>query len=830
MENKKPLISFSYLLAALGGIPAIIGFVRRSTSEDPILFGLSAPRLVVFVGMILLLLAFLAFTVLSFKGKGILLPLSKKHFKLTLALILLLSTITYIFAFLPNYRLGNYAAHVDNLRPVFFWAFGVSLLFSLILLLGHFGSHPDLWLVYWKSRRGALLTGLTAAGLMVLVGIAGITFKIIEHRHEDFWYSTGVPLLAWQVTLAILLGTLIPRFIKKDKIVFIMLWVLAGLLWALWPYRGSFSMSQLLPPNFESYPIYDSIYYDQGSQFALIGEGINGGMFTDRPLYMFFLFLLHLAVGQDFTALENLQAALFAIFPAIIYLLGVRLHSRQAGMTAGVFIVFRGINSLAASPWIDNSHLKNILIDFPTAIALATFTLLIVRALKSKTWTDLLGAAGTLGLATMLRLHVLIFLPLLAGAAIYLLLIRQPWKRWLSAGALLSLGLSTILLPWLLWNNTSITEFLGSRLKSMFEQRYTPSESHLLLMKERARSTQPTRPEFAYQRVSVADIPFQGVHFLHNLMVTPFSLPTTFELHDIRTTVKENPYWYPKWDGHVETSHALMLALSLLIAALGIGTATQKGRFAGLTPALVLLGYYAANSFARTSGGRYLVPVDWVLYLYLAVGWVEIFRAGSAYFGKQAQSPVQMRSTPRSIWSKGTGVVLGVLLAIGLMIPLIPELVRPVYPQKLRKHEVIKLVNTTDLWKLTSLSQEEIREFRTIPESVAIRGRALYPIYFKQDDGLPLEPKFTQRIEPYPRLVFNVIGPKTNLSVILPSTTTPELPHTADVIVIGCKEQFEIQALAIILPAQKTAYMRSPEAPLTCPLRIPVCDDNKVCK
>jgi hypothetical protein len=163
------------------------------------------------------------------------------------------------------------------------------------------------------------------------------------------------------------------------------------------------------------------------------------------------------------------------------------------------------------------------------------------------------------------------------------------------------------------------------------------------------------------------------------------------------------------------------------------------------------------------------------------------------------------------------------------MVPVIPSLVNPVYPQRLKKRQVINLVNKTDLWSVIPLTKDQVEEFIGIPKSVALQGKALYPIYFKQESGLPLIPRFSQSVRKYPRLVFKVIGSRLNTFVILPSETIPELPHATEVIVIGCKEQYEIQALAVILPDQEVGYLRSPESPLACPLRIPVCDNNKNC-
>jgi len=62
----------------------------------------------------------------------------------------------------------------------------------------------------------------------------------------------------------------------------------------------------------------------------------------------------------------SIQAAIFAVFPALLYLIGKRLHSRTAGLALAVLIIFRGLTGLDASAWIDTATFKHMLTDFPT--------------------------------------------------------------------------------------------------------------------------------------------------------------------------------------------------------------------------------------------------------------------------------------------------------------------------------------------------------------------------------------------------------------------------------------------------------------------------------
>jgi hypothetical protein len=67
--------------------------------------------------------------------------------------------------------------------------------------------------------------------------------------------------------------------------------------------------------------------------------------------------------------------------------------------------------------------------------------------------------------------------------------------------------------------------------------------------------------------------------------------------------------------------------------------------------------------------------------------------------------------------------------------------------------------------------------------------------------------------------------------VLLPGDVPALLPNASDAIVLGCwnRQDNLISALAVALPVQQTGMMRSPAAPLNCPLPEPVCDNNGNC-
>jgi hypothetical protein len=56
-------------------------------------------------------------------------------------------------------------------------------------------------------------------------------------------------------------------------------------------------------------------------------------------------------------------------------------------------------------------------------------------------------------------------------------------------------------------------------------------------------------------------------------------------------------------------------------------------------------------------------------------------------------------------------------------------------------------------------------------------------------------------------------------------------PNASDVIVLGCRQGQNFDALAVVVINEKTmVYVRQPASPLQCPLQTPVCNENHVCR
>lgn len=761
-----------------------------------------------------------------------------------LALSALLTLGSWWLAATPLENFGAWYYYWLAAQPLVFWLSGATTLGLVLLLAARFGWQAEQIQGWWREQRSLLLFSGAALGGLVLLALAtrwrvvGMTPEI-----EDFWNGAGVPVLAWQVVLALLIGFGLPALFKRWKnpskpgfwtelVIFGLVWLVAAGLWAREPVRPDFLISAPVAPNFEMYPDYDARNYDLMSQYALLGQNLNNGSFFDRMLYPALLVYLHAWFGQDYQTLMAWQAALYALFPACLYLLGKRLHSRGAGLSLAVLIALRGVNQIQVGNLIDTAHPKYMLTEFPTTVLLGLATFLLVRWAQNpeKDWHLAGLAGGIIGLSTLLRPHPLALLPLVIGLGLWIY--RRRTRLWVGMSVLVTLAALASLLPWLQFsgNNRSVIELYGVRIRDVIRQRYpqfleptgqaplAPAGAHLAQL-----APQPVAEK------SVAA--FVLDNYLNNLVTAFQALPTTTALLEPRVIVKKTEnFWKPYWDGHLTPTGWFFTLLNLLLVALGLGNAWKRAKLAGLIPLLVLLTYFGVNALGRTSGGRYLVPVDWVVVVYYVLGLAALIEWAATGLGlatqpQAAEAPVVKRNFPG--WAKSLGVVT-LCATLGTSLPVAQKLYPPVYRPKpsdaALTQQLVSLAGSQ-----LNLTEAQVASFLKDPQAFIALGRSLYPRQMAKDEGLDVSVYNFYHPLPYPRMLFTSLGAKGENVISLPSLTAAAIPNTAETLVIGCRVDGFIQAWAVALTQEKTVFQRAVPAPLACPLPEPVCDNNKNC-
>ena len=860
-------ISLWLLVAALEGLLAAY-FIAREPSEleSALAFGLSSQRLIIISCVIFLALFFIIVAITHFYGlvswnEAINKRPKLLRYVLTGAIIFELVILNLLFL-IPEYKFPTLSGYLFRLRPALIW---LALIFAqTFIFLAYFGALSYKDLKEWRGYKSIIITLVIVGviwGFVAMTGI-GITPEIF------YWNMAGVPILAWQVWVAIaatLVGWfLYNRFLHEKSLsrfsslmISVGIWVIAAIIWIRSPLAPAFNAPGPYLPSKEFYPFVDAALFDLGAQSAIYGKGFFFGTFFDRGLLMGFLALIHKIFGQNYLVSVGVQSAVYAVFPALLYLLGEKLHSKLAGLLVASLAILKVSNSITGGKWISTSHPKLMLTEFPTAVVLVLTSLFLVLWLKnynSKAYY-LSGVGAAIGIGILLRTHVFFIVPVIFISG--LVAWKLHWKRALRDFLVVVVAFFITVSPWM-WRNQWVAGeplFFMRRFDSVIEERYQP-QSHIDQNRAvssstiRALRTGTIKSQTENNNI-LEQYQFIPRHFVHNLITSMLILPPSPVLDDLRHVVEKYPYWdriTNPWQGQISGSMAIFIIVNLIILSMGIGTAWKRIGFVAFVPLLVFLFYNLANAFARTSGGRYIVPVDWVVYFYYAIGLVEIIRLFISVIGFQTDDFFRGtsvskydRADDKINWGK-TGLVI---LPFFLMVAALPaiELTSPGENPPATTDTLMQQLDEISFFDASGLSRLELEEFLSNQDALLISGRGFYPRYYSYGQGEPILPgqitAYTAR--DYPRLVFTLLLPDSDKPVVFPFDE-PKLnfPDAAEVIVGGCQVgqstiltsylNYIDAAFVVILDEPEAIYVRVPDAQLVCPLREPVCDNNHNCK
>lgn len=323
-------------------------------------------------------------------------------------------------------------------------------------------------------------------------------------------------------------------------------------------------------------------------------------------------------------------------------------------------------------------------------------------------------------------------------------------------------------------------------------------------------------------------------HYFHNWITTALMLPTTLVNDNLQTLIlAQGTVWQSDWRGSLNPSSILLFIIDLVIVALGIGFSVSRCGMAGAVPLIVYIAYTLGVALARTSGGRYIVPVDWVFPLYFAIGLVQLTLWLLTLFGyleNGTESGNIIRNNHRfqPYWVWKCLLVIAGFLLLGAA-PLASEHIIPKrYPDRSKLEAYQLLVERGDIYKM-GFDTQEVEKFLQDKNSVFRIGRALYPRFFHPNTGEPA--KGAYRYMDFQRLVVTVISPDGVFNGVLPIGAFPNIiPHAADIAIIGCDNSDASLLALVVFGDEDIVYSRTPKAALTCPIPDPICDGNGNCR
>ncbi len=311
----------------------------------------------------------------------------------------------------------------------------------------------------------------------------------------------------------------------------------------------------------------------------------------------------------------------------------------------------------------------------------------------------------------------------------------------------------------------------------------------------------------------------------HNLVTIGMALPVSPYHSGLDQTIRL-PYWDQEWDGGIVAGGWIPLCASLLFLTTGFSKAWKQNSLISVVPGLILLAYLGANTASMVSGGRYIVPLDWVLPLYYGIG---VWAVTSSIMIKQdvEEQFEALRISNSSGLKTGSQWVrfFGIVLIIGLAcLPAVLGLLNPAEQGALTKLEVLDAMKKSGVELPNDINWHEMEKFARNDESIIMRVKAMYPRWMKTGEGDTGGAGSAFSSLPFDHLSFVAIDGDNNIqNVVLPvNQQISYLPDASEVYVIGCAGGTYIDSVILgIIGKETITYSRSGSTTLTCPLPLP---------
>ena len=589
-----------------------------------------------------------------------------------LILSLILTTVMVWFTvFSPAYIMKGYYAFSIRLLPFIIWLLSINV---SALGLCVFLKNNDLKRTFFSNRKYWRLLAITTMIVIFLFLLIAWIYPKLTITLKFGRYS--VPILITQILIAwvfVSMGLLVPgSFWKKfpdffidhvDLIIFILIWTITAFLWVNQPigFRDDMSSTTIgqhikpLPPNFEIYPRLDSSGYFYMSESIVTGAGMTL-VSLDKSLFLAFEGLNNWLTGGSYEKMLDLQTILLASFPAFIYLLGYRIHSRSAGLLAAALAVMQEINGIRLMENFPVVSSKVLLTEpfmqlWTAIIALSGF-LVFKQSVNRQFWHFLIFG-GFLGLSALVRLNILIAIPFI----LFVVFIHYFRDRKVMIWSMCAFLIGTLLAitPWMIHSSYTFGDplaFVRGKIQGVIKHRYEKitdevdtkssfkdnksvgilpinyafNNNHLEISANLettfAGSVTIGYPTAGLDNISnIPQILVSVVRHTLNNIITSFSiLPTSIRPQDLFHGARSQRFWCDYDATLYEGINPILIVINLLVISIGISGAIKNHKIIGLVPIAIFLGYHFSNGIAVSSGNRYTQPVSWIVLFYFALG------------------------------------------------------------------------------------------------------------------------------------------------------------------------------------------------------------------
>ncbi len=814
-KNTQKVTSILLAISLIEGLVTFTALLAIPTDpKNAIFLGYSTLRLIMMAGVVILLAVLVWLVIARNKAAGLIRTwVNRKHSPgLTNVAGWIFFILLWLVTWFPATRLGEFADNFTRLQPVLIW-FGLILVqtyVALKYLCGEVNLEPLTQLFQHHKRGAAWVIGITC-GAMALFFLLPVVFT--GSTNHKLYFPPSAPLSALQVFGSwVLISGVVGICPKKWGktfaktfwviIIFVLLWAAAALSWSQTNLACTDDRPGPYAPNGGCYPTVNDAVYSIGSQYISLGQGIYHHWMTDKPLYMAFLALGQELFGEVIDDYLKFQIFIFALAPALLFLLGTKLANKTSGFWLGILFCIIEINSINFYRQVGGVNVKLENPEVLTAFLLILFTLALYAWLSQPArvvWA--MAAGGILGLATLTRFNAAFLIPpvVIAGLVV-------SWKKKKTLLANLAMfGLSFCLVfgPWfLLAQDEQGRNMYWTKIQNVLETRYgsTPStvepsssgksgeNAPLVVPTPQPTAAMPSQDShltYIEEKTASSGVSDILLHFLNNGYSSLSILPLNLTLLDGNAQV-DQPLWsfstnVPIWNIGLTGENLIVLTLNLVLVLIGLAVVISKAGWAGIAPLLTQVGYHLGNALSKTSGSRYLEPVNWVFLLYFVVGIVALtqfaFRVFTVKNEDAASGPgtEKQDTSPNPHSDRWLILVVAIgLITAGLVLPVINNL-----PSQQPVESSVELTALAkELSLKTGVSESAWYWFIAEPNALVVQGKAYHPRFYKS--GF-----FASGNESFELMTLG--KDHVIVSYLLNGSPQGHFTDGSDVILVGCK-------------------------------------------
>jgi hypothetical protein len=238
--------------------------------------------------------------------------------------------------------------------------------------------------------------------------------------------------------------------------------------------------------------------------------------------------------------------------------------------------------------------------------------------------------------------------------------------------------------------------------------------------------------------------------------------------------------WQPGWNGILSSSRSIILLLQFFVLSAGFAGLFRKDKTIVAIIILLFCGVLTADALGRSSGGRYIVPVDWLVLLFYFAGLLYLM-------GKLDLNEILVdgNRTGRIISWKQLLIAIISILFIGAL-PVAFERISIAFIPRAEKIQSVEQLANLPGSNISSQDISEIGQFLDQQGAISLQGSSFYPIQqnIKNLGYLPLT-----LINNYQGslLSFHLLASKNNLAIYFLFREKFDIQNQDEVYLTGCR-------------------------------------------